>query len=319
VTIFMQRRTLLISGAAAALAACGRTGGAQGQKVLKVGSQKGGTKALMTASGALAGTTYKIEWSEFAAAQPLLEAIAAGAVDVGAVGDAPFLFAFASGTPIKAVQASKASGGGSGTQILVRGGSPIRSAADLRGRKIATGRGSIGHYVLLRVLEREGIKPAEVSIVFLSPGDAKAAFSSGSIDAWATWGAFVAPARADGARTLADGKGILSGYGFDVAGPRAIADKRPQLEDFLRRLARAKRWVADHKAEYAAVLSKETGLAPEITAYTVTNTRSEPVPIDATVLAEQQRTLDGFRAAGALTATPDLASGFDASFNTALT
>jgi sulfonate transport system substrate-binding protein len=319
VTILMQRRTLLIAGAAAALAACGRTGGSQGQPVLKVGSQKGGTKALMTASGALAGAPYKVEWSEFAAAQPLLEAIAAGAVDVGAVGDAPFLFAFASGTPIKAVQASKASGGGSGTQILVQGNSPIRTAADLRGRKIATGRGSIGHYVLLRVLEREGIKPAEVSIVFLSPGDAKAAFSSGSIDAWATWGAFVALAKADGARTLADGKGILSGYGFDVAGQRAIANKRPQLEDFLRRLARAKRWVADHKSEYAAVLSKETGLAPEITAYTVTNTRSEPVPIDATVLAEQQRTLDGFRAAGALTATPDLKAAFDPSFNTALT
>jgi sulfonate transport system substrate-binding protein len=319
VTMLIQRRTLLISGAAAVLAACGRTGGGPGHAVLKVGSQKGGTKALMTASGDLAGAPYKVEWSEFAAAQPLLEAIAAGAVDVGAVGDAPFLFAFASGTPIKAVQASKASGGGSGTQILVRANSPIRSATGLRGLKIATGRGSIGHYVLLRVLEREGIKPTEASIVFLSPGDAKAAFSSGSIDAWATWGAFVALARADGARSLADGKGILSGYGFDVAGPRAIADKRPQLEDFLRRLARAKRWVADHKAEYAAVLSKETGLALEITAYTVSNTRSEPVPIDATVLAEEQRTLEGFRAAGALTSAPDLASGFDPSFNTALT
>jgi sulfonate transport system substrate-binding protein len=319
VAILMQRRALLISGAAAVLAACGRAGGEQGPAVLKVGSQKGGTKALMTASGALAGAPYKVEWSEFAAAQPLLEAIAAGAVDVGAVGDAPFLFAFAGGTPIKAVQASKASGGGSGTQILVQGRSPIRSAADLRGRKIATGRGSIGHYVLLRVLEREGIRPAEASIVFLSPGDAKAAFSSGSIDAWATWGAFVALARADGARSLADGKGILSGYGFDVAGPRAIANKRPQLEDFLRRLARAKRWVAEHKAEYAAVLSRETGLALDITAYTVSNTRGEPVPIDAAVLAEEQRTLEGFRAAGALATAPDLAGAFDPSFNTALT
>ena len=79
--ILIQRRTLLISGAATALAACGKTGASPGQAVLKVGSQKGGTKALMTASGALAGAPYKIEWSEFAAAQPLLEAIAAGAVD----------------------------------------------------------------------------------------------------------------------------------------------------------------------------------------------------------------------------------------------
>lgn len=303
----------------AGLAACAPHGVSPAGAVLKVGSQKGGTKALISSSGVLTGAPYRVEWSEFAAAQPLIEAISAGAVDVGAVGDAPFLFAFASGAPIKAVQASRASGGGSGTQILVKGTSAIQTAEDLRGRKIATGRGSIGHYVLLRVLEREGIKPAEVAIVFLSPGDAKAAFSSGAIDAWATWGPFVALAKADGARSLADGKGILSGYGFDVAGPRAIADKRPQLEDFLRRLARAKRWVADHRAEYAAVLSKETGLAPAITGYMVTSTRAEPVPIDAAVIAEEQRTLEGFRNGGALAASPDIAGAFDPSFNTALT
>jgi sulfonate transport system substrate-binding protein len=314
-----SRRSLLVGLSAAGLAGCAPRGATSTGPVLKVGSQKGGTKALIGASGVLAGAPYKVEWSEFAAAQPLIEAISAGAVDVGAVGDAPFLFAFASGAPIKAVQASRASGGGSGTQILAPAASTIRTAAGLRGRKIATGRGSIGHYVLLRVLEREGIKPAEVSIVFLSPGDAKAAFSSGSIDAWATWGPFVALARADGARSLADGKGILSGYGFDVAGPRAIADKRPQLEDFLRRLAQAKRWVADHKAEYAAVLSKETGLAPGITSYMVTSTRAEPVPIDAAVIAEEQRTLEGFRAGGALAASPDLIGAFDPTFNAALT
>ena len=314
----MDRRALLASGLAASLAACARGGGAA-QTLLKVGSQKGGTKALLQASGALAGTPYKVEWSEFAAAQPLLEAIAAGAVDLGAVGDAPFLFAYASGTPIKAVQASRASGGGAGTQILVPSGSAVTSASQLRGKRVATGRGSIGHYVLLRVLEREQIRPSDVTVTFLSPGDAKAAFSSGAIDAWATWGPYVALAKADGARTLADGTGILSGYGFDVAGARAIADKRRQLEDFLRRLARAKRWVGDHRADYAAVLSHETGLAAAITTYMVSSTRSEPVPIDAAVLAEEQRTLEGFRSAGAITSAPDLARAFDASFNTALT
>ena len=314
----MDRRSLLVAGLAASLAACARGGGGS-PAVLRVGSQKGGTKALALASGVLVGAPYKIEWSEFAAAQPLLEAIAAGAVDLGAVGDAPFLFAYASGTPIKAVQASRASGGGAGTQILAPAGSAIASVRELRGKRIATGRGSIGHYVLLRVLEREAIKLSDVTVTYLSPGDAKAAFSSGAVDAWATWGPYVALAKADGARTLADGKGILSGYGFDVAGSRAIADKRPQLEDFLRRLARAKRWVGDHRADYSAVLSRETGLAPAITAYMVSSTRSEPVPIDVAVLAEERRTLEGFRSAGAIASSPDLGQAFDPSFNTALT
>ena len=314
----MQRRTFLSAGLAMSLAACAPRGGAGGGGILKVGSQKGGARALVLASGVLEDAPYKVEWSEFAAAQPLIEAISAGAVDVGAVGDAPFLFAYAGGAPIRAVQASRASGGGAGTQILVPARSPIATAAQLRGKRIATGRGSIGHYVLLRVLEQAGVKASDAQIIFLSPGDAKAAFSSGAIDAWATWGPFVALAKADGARSLADGKGILSGYGFEVSSVKAIAGKRPQLEDFLRRLARAKRWVGDHRAEYAAVLAKETGLAPEIASYVVNQTRGVPVPIDAAVVAELARTLEGFRSAGAIGAAPDLAQAFDPSFNIAL-
>jgi sulfonate transport system substrate-binding protein len=33
---------------------------------------------------------YKIEWKEFPAAAPLLEALSAGAIETGLVGDAPF-------------------------------------------------------------------------------------------------------------------------------------------------------------------------------------------------------------------------------------
>ena len=86
------------------LAGCG--GGVSGDAdTLHVGSQRGGTKALMLASGVLDGAPYKIEWSEFPAAQHLLEAIGGGAVDVGLTGDAPFIFAYQSGSRIQAVGA----------------------------------------------------------------------------------------------------------------------------------------------------------------------------------------------------------------------
>jgi succinate dehydrogenase/fumarate reductase flavoprotein subunit len=203
----MQRRSLIAAlTAAVLLAGCGASGSGDGQAPLKVGSQRGGTKAILIASGALEGVPYKIEWSEFAAAQPLLEAVGAGAVDLGEAGDAPFLFAYASGAKIKAVQAGKS--GGSATALLVRKGAPFHGVADLRGRKIATGRGSIGHYLLLRLLEEAGLKPTDVQIVFLNPGDAKAAFTSGAIDAWVTWGSYVALAKLhDDATVLADGRG----------------------------------------------------------------------------------------------------------------
>ncbi len=206
----------------------------------------------------------------------------------------------------------RSSGGGAGTVLLVPKGSAVRTVGDLKGARVATGRGSIGHYLLLRLLERAGLAPSDVQIVFLSPGDAKAAFSSGAITAWVTWGPYVAVAEIrDGARRIADGQGLMSGYGFEAASLQAITAKRAQVADFLARLSRAQRWLGAHRAEYAAVLARETGLDLDIAAATVSSTRGEPVPIDAAVLAEEQAVLDRFIAAGAIAGRPDLKQAFD--------
>lgn len=306
---------LAFGGLAASVAGCAKGGG--GPPVLKVGSQRGGTKAVLLSSGALDGIPYRIEWSEFPAAAPLLEALSAGAVDLGEAGDAPFLFAYAGGARIKAVQAGRS--GGASAAILVRKDSPIGSPAELRGKRIATGRGSIGHYLLLRVLENAGLKPADVSIVYLSPGDAKAAFTAGSIDAWVTWGSYVALARLhDAARILIDGEGLLSGFGYEAASETAIAEKRPQIEDFLRRLAKARRWAAGNPDTFGKVLAKETGLSEEVALYTVRQYRILPTPLGDAAVQEARAVLDRFRSAGAVASTRDPAGAFDASFNGAL-
>ncbi len=308
---------LALAGAALALvlSACHQTGPAA-EPVLKIASQKGGTKSLMLASHALDGAPYKVEWSEFPSAQALLEAVSADAADAGAVGDAPFMFAYAAGSKIKAVQATRAAAGGASTAVLVRADSPIRTAVDLKGKRIATGRGSIGHYLLLRVLEREGLTPKDVTVVFLSPGDAKAAFSSGAVDAWVTWGSYVGLAQLhDKTRIIADGRGMLSGIGFEAASDHAIATKRAQLADFLLRLAKAQAWERDHQAEYAAVLAKETGLPPDVAFYTVSKLRSVAVPIDAAVVNEERDTLSRYVKAGVVKASPDIDGAFDPSFN----
>jgi sulfonate transport system substrate-binding protein len=305
----------LILCLALALAACQpRTG--TDQPVLKIASQKGGTKSLVLAAHVLDGALYRVEWSEFPSAQTLLEALSAGAVDAGAVGDAPFLFAYAAGSKIKVVQATRSSGGGSSTAVLVRADSPIRTASDLRGKRIATGRGSIGHYLLLRVLERAGLGPKDVTVVFLSPGDAKAAFSSGSVDAWVTWGSYIGLAQLhDRTRIIADGQGLLSGIGFEAANDAAITAKHAALADFLRRLAQAQRWEATHKVEYAAVLAKETGLPGDVALYTVSKARGVPTPIDASILSEERETLDHYAKGDVIASAPNIEGAFDTSFN----
>jgi sulfonate transport system substrate-binding protein len=269
--------------------------------VLHVGSQRGGTKAMMLASGALDGAPYRIEWSEFPAAQTLLEAIGAGAVDVGVAGDAPFQFAYQSGSPIKAVAAQGARvrpAGGLG--LLVPAGSRIRTLEDLRGRTIATTRGSIGHYLVLRALGAKGLKVADVKLLFLAPGDAKAAFDSGSIDAWSIWSPYTATAFAEGARSIADGRDYLTGYGFDAANAQAAIAKRAMLTDYLQREGRAQVWAKAHPQAFAKVLAKETGLPLAIALAHVLRQPSVRVPMDAALRAEERDVVAQFRNSGVL-------------------
>ena len=312
--------TFAVVVAALALGACqpGVSGGAAHRTVLKIASQKGGTRSLMIAAHALDGAPYDVEWSEFPSAQALLEALAAGAVDAGAVGDAPFVFAYAAGDRIKAVQATRAAAGGSSTAVLVRADSAITGVAQLKGKRVATGRGSIGHYLLLRVLERAGLSPSDVTVVYLSPADSKAAFDSGSVDAWVTWGSYVALARLhDHARVIADGQGVLSGIGFEAASDGAIGAKRAALADFLHRLAGAQRWESTHTGDYAQVLASDTGLPPDVALYTVSRLRGVPAPIDAGIIDEERQTLRHFVEAGVIPKAPDLDAAFDTTFNAA--
>ncbi|MDN8613428.1 ABC transporter substrate-binding protein [Variovorax ginsengisoli] len=227
--------------AAAALALPAAALRAQPRPVLKAGDQKGGLRALLEAAGGLEGLGYDIQWSEFPAAAPLAEALNAGAVDSGPIGDAPLVFALAAGTRVKAIGANRSDA--YGTAVLVRPDSPLKSAADLKGRSIATNRGSIGHYVTLRAITTAGLKPEDLTLRFLAPADAKLALTQGAVDAWATWEPYTAMAETGGhAWVLVSGRGLLPGLSYLAATDAAIAAKRPLLQDFLRRVVKAQDW-----------------------------------------------------------------------------
>lgn len=151
------------------------------QITLRVADQKGNMRAQLEAANKLDKLPYKIEWSEFPAAAPLAEALNAQAVDVGIIGDAPLLFAQAAGAQVKAIAVDKSDA--YGTALLVKADSPVKSAADLKGKSIATNRGSIGHFVALKALASAGLSAKDVTFRFLPPSDAKLALTQGSVDA----------------------------------------------------------------------------------------------------------------------------------------
>lgn len=306
----LDRRNLLAGlSTTFALAACGRGGSSAG--VLRVGSQKGGTKALMLASGALDGAAYTVEWAEFPAAQNLLEALGSGAIDLGLAGDAPFQFAYQAGSPIKAIGAQTTQQRAEGAiAVIVPGASPIRDAGGLKGKRIATTRGSVGHYLLLRAMLSAGLGAKDVTTVFLSPSDARAALQTGAVDGWSTWQPYVASALAEGDRIAIDGRGFTQGYGFDIAHESAIADKRPLLDDFLKREDKALQWASTHVDDFAKVLASEAGLPLPIAKEFAGRGARLPVPIDRALIDRQKVVLDTFRQFGEVKSERPLKDAF---------
>jgi sulfonate transport system substrate-binding protein len=306
----LDRRNLLAGLTTTfALAACGR--GGSDSKVLRVGSQKGGTKSLMLASGALDGAPYTVEWSEFPAAQNLLEALGSGAIDTGVAGDAPFQFAYQAGSPIKAIGAQTAQESNPGAiALLVPGASAIRDAKGLKGKRIATTRGSVGHYLLLRALASAGLGAKDVTTVFLAPSDARAALQTGAVDAWSTWQPYVAAAQAEGARIAVDARGLTQGYAFDIAHESALRDKKALLDDFIKREGKALTWASTHVDAFAKVLAQETGLPLPIATQFASLGGRVAVPIDRTLIDRQQVVLDTFREFGEVKADRPLKDAF---------
>jgi len=307
-------RTLLAAAVAAAM-----TFGAAIQSwaaeaiVLKVGDQNGGNRSLLDISGLSKDLPYKIEWVEFPAAAPILEALNAGALDVGYTGDLAFLTVYATGAPIKAIGGTRSD---ARTQaILVKGDSPIKSAADLRGKRLAGTRGGWGQFLIDATLERAGSKIEDATFAPLGPVDAKTALLAGSVDAWAVWEPYVSFATLkDGARVVADGQGLTPTITFIVASDAAIAGKRAAVQDLVRRLDKARLWSLDHLAEYAKSTAELTKLPEDVLLKAYTDQRTSPIAIDTAVIKEVQEASDRSTRYGILSKQLDVSKAVDRSF-----
>jgi sulfonate transport system substrate-binding protein len=324
--LFAAVALVVVAGAAAVVVADAPwKHAAQPAPVLKVGDQRGpgSVHALLAASGELKDAPYRIEWDNMPAASPLLEALSAGALDLGVTGVPPFAFAYGNGARIRAVVATEVvqpgPGAGRMIAILAPKDSPIHTVADLRGRRVATVKGSIGHDLVLKVLDRAGIDPKSVQFVYLNNGDAKAALSSKAVDAWSTWAPYVGIAVVEGGdRVVVDAGGLIDrGGGFLAASTAALATKKPLIRDFLQRYIRAREWSLTHREALIAQIAKETGLSPEVARYSVAEGAVTALtPINDTLINEQRAIFQRFLRAGVIDKMPPLDSGgYDGSFN----
>lgn len=303
-----------------ASAACGaeESGPADiSQVTLRIGDQKGSSvQSLLKAAGQLDGTPYKISWSLFTSGPPILEAVNAGAVDFGVVGNTPPVFSAAARSEIVIVGASESRL--EGQAIVVPKDSPISKPEELRGKRIAVAKGSSAHYHLLAVLKKHGIDYGDIQPQYLQPADALAALSSGRVDAWAIWEPYTAQAEQQaGARILVDGNGYVNGYGFQITSRSALENraKVEALRDLIDRYRKALLWANSHHKEWARQWAADTGLPLGVAEQAHKRRFVTIIRIDDEVIAEEQRVADAFAEIRLIPGRFDFADYFDRRFN----
>lgn len=306
-----MRLTLLL---AILLSAITTSAGAAEKVTLRLGDVKGDRFISLRESGQLNNLPYDLKLTAFDSGAPVQEALNAGALDVGFTGDLPFLFVYAAGAPVKAVGAWQ--NNPDSIALLTRSDSGIHSLKDLKGKQIAVNRGGWGHYLLLGLLDRAGLKPSDVTLRFLGPVDGRAALASHAVDAWATWEPYVSSAVVVDQDILVPqggGKGILSGYSYALAREDALKDpqKRQAIADLQARLAKAQVWASQHPEAFAQALAKSLDMPEKITQRWITSAQIRPVDFTPKLAETLQQSADFFYKKHVLPKAINVQNAFD--------
>lgn len=274
------------------------------ERVIRVGYQKYGTLVLLKGKGLLEQKLkplgYRVTWAEFPSGPPLLEALNSGAVDFGAAGEAPPIFAQAA-NPENFLYVAHEPAAPLGEAILVAKDSPIRTVADLRGKKVAFNKGSNVQYLLVRALEQAGVPYEAITPAYLSPADAAAAFSRGAVDAWAIWDPYLASGeRSTGARTLVNGSDLVPNRQFYLS-TRSFAELNKVVVDaIVAAIGEIDAWAKDNTDAVAAELAPSVGIPAPVLAVALKRQTYGVTPLDAATIADQQRVADTFHKLGLL-------------------
>ncbi|MBE9208212.1 sulfonate ABC transporter substrate-binding protein [Nostoc sp. LEGE 06077] len=235
-----------------------------------------------------------VDWAQFAAGPQLMEAMNVGRVDIGSVGETPPIFAQAAGTELVYIASNKP-GTGQNSGIIVPKDSPIKTLADLKGKKVVFQKGSASHYLLIKALEEVGLKYSDIQPISLPPTEARAAFIQGKIEAWVTWDPYLASAqKVANARVLRNASGIATQGGYYMAS-RKFATENPELvRVILEEINNVGKWAEQNTAEVVKITAPHLKLDEDILTTMIKRRTYGLRPITPEIMEGQQKIADLF-------------------------
>jgi len=298
----MKRREFLklSLGSAAAAALSSRAQAEAGVQEVRIGYQKNGVLVVARQLAALENhfrpAGIEVKWVEFSSGPPMMEAMNVGSIDYGAVGDSPPVFAQAAGAAIVYAAGQPIT---NGQGILVPKDSPIRSIAELKGKRVGFTKGSSAHNIVVQTLEKAGLTYADITPVYLTPPDAGPAFANGSVDAWAIWDPYFAIGETkQNGRILISAREVTKTNSFYIANRDFANNHGPVLQQIVDVTTATARWAEQHRDEVARSLAAVTGIPLDIQMIAANRSSFVVGPITEDVIATQQGVADRFHKLG---------------------
>lgn len=212
---------------------------------------------------ALASSQVKVNWNDFESGPPMNESLAAGTSDIGVIGDVPTVSSIAAGQ--KNVIVGVPANGPDAYAVLSAAGSGLRSAKDLKGKKVATVIGSTGHNLIKKILETNGLTFDDIELINIGAGDAAAVLATGQVDAVVIWEPNVTRLVDSGtARIIAKGSDTtLRGTNTFIAREAFVKSSPQVISVILEQFARAVRELPVLDEETLSKVAENLALEPE--------------------------------------------------------
>jgi sulfonate transport system substrate-binding protein len=298
----------------AALTGCGSDDAAadpQAAGKLRIGYQRFGGLSLAKARNAAPDA----EWSLFESGPALTEAIKAGAIDIGQVGEAPPVFAAAGKIQFSIIGTSEPVP--QGEAVLVKKAKGYQTFADLKGKTVALNKGSNVNWLLVKLLEKNNLKLTDINIKYLKPAEGRPAFDNDQVDAWIIWDPYFSLAEQPGVQVLADATGLASNREYLLAAPDALKSKEAKIRDFLAVYRTTTDWGIANPAERTKILAPELKIDEATTDRALKRSAKALAPVTPAIGDELQAIADSFVSLELVPGPVDIKSRIDGRFNAA--
>ncbi|MBC8131580.1 MAG: ABC transporter substrate-binding protein [Deltaproteobacteria bacterium] len=268
-----------------------------GWTAFEIGIQKGWFKE--------AGVDVEFSWFEYT---PSMEAFAAGKVDavMMTMGDA--LVTGAPGARSVAILITDYSNGND--MIVAKKG--ITSLKGLKGKKVGLEIGLVEHLMLLKGLEKVGMKESDIKLVAVPTHQTAQSLASGDVDAIGAWqpNAGQALKAAPGSKAILTSKD-LPGLIYDLVcvSPKSLAQRRADWVKVVKVWNKIEAFVTDpaHRDEAVKIMAGRAGVPPEEYGKFLPGTRFLS-PAEALARFEKKDTLESLYGSGKVADTFNVAN-----------